>query len=137
MKRIVVYVLALIIPLGIAYHYFHFYHDHNSFSIQCVFHLATGFWCPGCGGQRAFAFLLHGEVLKSLRYNLLLPFFIPFVLYVYYLIIEGIILGNKKALNAFHITPKTATFFVIFLIVYFILRNIPISPFIYLAPPAN
>lgn len=40
----------------------------------CLFHLVTGYYCPGCGGTRAFRALLAGDLLQSLSYH-------PFVLY--------------------------------------------------------
>jgi len=41
---------------------------------SCVFHHFTGFYCPGCGGTRAFLALIHGQILLSLWYH-------PIVLY--------------------------------------------------------
>ena len=41
---------------------------------DCIFHLLTGFYCPGCGGSRAVKFLLRGNLLTSLLFH-------PFVLY--------------------------------------------------------
>ncbi len=35
----------------------------------CPFRLATGLLCPACGTGRALHALLHGEVVKALRYN--------------------------------------------------------------------
>lgn len=46
----------------------------------CLFHLLTGFYCPGCGGTRAVRLMLQGHWLLSLQYH-------PFVLYV--LLIAG------------------------------------------------
>ncbi len=40
----------------------------------CVFHEMTGFYCPGCGGTRAFRAMLSGDFRKSLWYH-------PFILY--------------------------------------------------------
>ena len=40
----------------------------------CLFHLATGYYCPGCGGTRAITSLLHGQILNSFLYH-------PVVLY--------------------------------------------------------
>jgi hypothetical protein len=40
----------------------------------CAFHVATGYYCPGCGGSRAVVLLLRGRLLRSLYYH-------PFVLY--------------------------------------------------------
>lgn len=35
----------------------------------CALHQATGYYCPGCGGTRAFVALCHGKVLTSLYYH--------------------------------------------------------------------
>lgn len=40
----------------------------------CLFHLMTGWYCPGCGGTRALAELLKLHIVKSFLYN-------PMVLY--------------------------------------------------------
>lgn len=42
--------------------------------IPCLFHLATGLYCPGCGGTRATIFLLHGHIGTSIRYHPLVPY---------------------------------------------------------------
>lgn len=42
--------------------------------MSCLFHKMTGLYCPGCGGTRAFLFLIHGHPLLSLWYH-------PFVIY--------------------------------------------------------
>lgn len=46
----------------------------------CVFHLLTGYYCPGCGGTRAVSALLDGHPLWSFLYH-------PIVLY-------GVIVGG-------------------------------------------
>ncbi len=35
----------------------------------CLFHYLTGYYCPGCGGTRATAALLHGNLLASMRFH--------------------------------------------------------------------
>lgn len=37
--------------------------------IPCLFHLLTGFYCPGCGGTRAVKYLFHGQIGKSIQYH--------------------------------------------------------------------
>ena len=39
----------------------------------CLFHLATGYYCPGCGGTRAITSLLHGQILNSFLYHPVVP----------------------------------------------------------------
>ena len=40
----------------------------------CLFHRVTGFYCPGCGGTRAVAALIHGRFLQALWYHPLVPY---------------------------------------------------------------
>ena len=42
--------------------------------MPCLFYRVTGFYCPGCGGTRAFWELCHGHLLKSLWYHPLVPY---------------------------------------------------------------
>lgn len=37
----------------------------------CFFYSKTGLYCPACGGTRAFLFLIHGQIFRSLSYHLL------------------------------------------------------------------
>jgi hypothetical protein len=43
----------------------------------CPFHRLTGWYCPGCGGQRALHELLHGHFTAALRLN-------PFAVLVFF-----------------------------------------------------
>lgn len=45
------------------------------FHMPCIFHLLTGWYCPGCGGTRAVKYLLQGKLLLSFQYH-------PLVLYM-------------------------------------------------------
>lgn len=45
-----------------------------AFHMPCLFHLLTGWYCPGCGGTRAVKYLLQGKLLLSFQYH-------PLVLY--------------------------------------------------------
>ena len=50
----------------------------------CPFHRLTGWYCPGCGGQRALHELLRGHVLAALRFNpLAVLVFLPLAAYAY------------------------------------------------------
>lgn len=44
------------------------------FSIPCLFHAFTGYYCPGCGGTRAAACLLRGKVAASFLYHPVVPY---------------------------------------------------------------
>lgn len=46
----------------------------NRQGFPCLFRSLTGLYCPGCGGTRAFWYLLHGQIGKSLYYHPLVPY---------------------------------------------------------------
>lgn len=52
-------------------------------SLPCFYKKLTGIDCPGCGAQRAFIELLHGNFHKSL---ILYPALIPVLLMVVFLV---------------------------------------------------
>ena len=60
----------------IAFYYFINPAD-NIFLPSCTFKKITGFYCPGCGGQRAFHQLLHGHFNDAFHSNLLIYILIP------------------------------------------------------------
>lgn len=43
-------------------------------SKPCMFHLLTGYYCPGCGGTRAVYALTQGRLLLSAFYHPLVPY---------------------------------------------------------------
>lgn len=47
---------------------------------SCLIYSTTGYRCPGCGLQRAFHALLHGEVGEAFSYNYLLVVILPLAL---------------------------------------------------------
>lgn len=51
--------------------------DRFPFWPPCVFHQLTGLQCPGCGGTRAVAALLHGHLREALHFNALLIVLLP------------------------------------------------------------
>jgi len=58
----------------------HFYPpgQEGSFWPKCFFHELTGLLCPGCGSTRALYAYTHGDILRGMHCNLLLPFMIAF-----------------------------------------------------------
>jgi hypothetical protein len=65
--------LALLLPVVAAKYMLHL--PILSAAAPCLFHTATGYYCPGCGGTRAVYALLDGHPLRSFRYH-------PVVMYV-------------------------------------------------------
>ena len=42
--------------------------------VPCLFHVLTGYYCPGCGGTRAVKMLLHGRLFWSIYYHPAVPY---------------------------------------------------------------
>jgi len=89
----------------------------------CPFHRLTGWYCPGCGGQRALHELLHGHFAAALRLN---PFavlvFLPLAVYacaVYALRVLGVV-----RLPAFPVKMGTVAVLLAATILFGIARNV-------------
>ena len=95
----------------------------------CPFKKLTGFYCPGCGGQRAFHQILHGNFDKAFHSNPLIYLFLPFFLLIFSDKIFNTTFSKKLLLN-----NKETWIFLGFLICFTILRNLPMYPFNQLIP---
>lgn len=135
MKRFLVYFSATILLLIPCYIYYRYNPDNPNWLAKCSFHEYTSYNCPGCGGQRAIHYLLHGEILQALHHNLIFTLGLPFLLYLYFLVVDVYILKDKKLLRSFMYSPKFGFSVVAVIILFLVLRNIPFFPFTYLAPP--
>ena len=97
---------------------------------KCIFYQLTGFYCPGCGGQRSLHSLLHGNILTAMSYNLLFVLLLPFI--IYFIIV--FLLGKKYKSSSFIYNSRFSLAIAIVVISFWILRNIPVLPFSWLAP---
>ena len=98
----------------------------------CPFHTLTGFHCPGCGTLRAIHCLLHGELFAALRLNPLMLLSLPFLAWM---LLEKSGRDGRLSWKALPSFPDKITRAIpCIIIIYFILRNIPILPFTFLAP---
>jgi len=101
--------------------------------LKCPFYTITGFYCPGCGSQRAIAALLHGETGKAIHYNVLLVASLPFLLYSGVVAVVNTL--RKKPVTQYFFYSKTFAFITLGVILAFwILRNINFYPLNLLAP---
>lgn len=134
--RYIIFIGALLLPFIVMYFYFAYFDAENGVGVrQCTIYHLTGMQCPGCGGQRSLHYLLHGDILTALRYNVLFVIGFPFLLYLYYVILQMYVLRNEKYRNRSIVSTRFVYIFLIVLLVFSILRNIPAEPFIYLSPP--
>jgi hypothetical protein len=98
----------------------------------CYFYAFTGFHCPGCGITRATHELLNGHFTNALFLN-------PFVFFAVILIGYGVLYYVLPRLSLYRLPrlqlSKTTVFtFSIILILFGVLRNLPIYPFNLFAP---
>ncbi len=88
----------------------------------CAFLTITHMYCPGCGGSRALLAILKLNVLKSLLYNPAVV--VGAVLLIYYEAGAIITLIRNDGRYHFYTKPWPVYVYIVFVIVYFIIRNI-------------
>ncbi len=141
-----------ILVCGFALLYFFVDARYSGFFPRCPFFALTGLYCPGCGSQRAVSAILHGDVIKAVRYNVMLAVSLPLVLYsasvslrttIYWIIRD---FGEKRAMiwlnflrrepipQKIFYSPVFVKVFLVAVVLFWILRNIPFYPFTVLAP---
>lgn len=99
----------------------------------CWFHVLTGLHCPGCGSGRALTALLRGELAAALSYNFLFVMALPFL--AYYLVKVYIrVVFHRDPLPFFSFSRGAGWTVTGVILAFWILRNIPAVPFLWLAP---
>ena len=94
----------------------------------CVIHRFTGLYCPGCGLTRAVHFALNGHLYAALRMNPLMFVLLPALCVVLALA------RRKRGKPSLYIPTWLVWSIVGALLLFTVLRNIPIEPFLWLAP---
>jgi Protein of unknown function (DUF2752) len=100
-------------------------------SPTCLVKLTTGFDCPGCGGTRAFYYLLHGNLPAAARSHIMAVFAAPFLVYMYLSWSTGLVWKSKR-LPMLRLSPLAISLFLIAWGVFSVLRNLPWAPFTWL-----
>ncbi|MFG3339021.1 DUF2752 domain-containing protein [Glycomyces sp. NPDC048151] len=102
----------------------------NTGPSTCLFKMATGFDCPGCGGTRAFYYLLTMNLSEAARHHVMAVFAAPFIVWMYLAwALPRLVTRRTWRLPTFHLTPGALTGFLIVWGVFFIARNLPWEPF--------
>jgi hypothetical protein len=104
-----------------------------SFFPHCPFHSITGLLCPGCGSQRAFSAILHGQLLQAANYNLLFVLATPLILYSALVAVLNTFRTKQLTQSLFY-SPLFTKVLLGVVLVFWIVRNIPVYPFKLLAP---
>jgi hypothetical protein len=131
MKRILNIGLLILIS-GLAVLFFVLNPDQHRIFPRCIFNSVTGYYCPGCGSQRAIHDLLHLNFYGVVNHNFL---FIPAFLLILYHYIAPVFnrFFGWKLPNIFYYRNTPWIIFGVVLL-FWILRNIPVYPFSVLAP---
>ena len=129
-RRLLWAFIALAVLLAGGYILYRFDPVQSGIYPKCVFRELTGLYCPGCGAARAFHALIHGDFLAALDYNPLLVIALPVLIVMIVLEIVGAFRDRRYGL--FHMWQAVAL--VALIVIYTVLRNLPIEPFTYLAP---
>ena len=93
----------------------------------CIIKLTTGFDCPGCGGTRAFYYLLHGNIPQAVRYHAVAVFAAPFLLWFYLGYAVKKIWGKQIPMP--RLSSGAVSAFIAVWAVFMVVRNIPVAPF--------
>ena len=119
-------VLMIVIMAGI-YMYSKFNPEDHPFFPKCPVYVLTGYKCPGCGSQRAFYHLFHGNIVTAFKYNPLILIVAPYILTGIYLeYIAGKTNRWKVNLYNFLFGKKSLLVIALIIILFTILRNSPL-----------
>ena len=123
----------LLILAGVGLLFFYFLNpDKSELFPKCPLYVWTGLYCPGCGSQRAIHSFLHFRFLEVLHYNLLM--YPAGSLIVYHIARPFIMKKSGVVLPDILYHPRTPWIILIIVVLFWILRNIPVVPFTWLAP---
>ncbi len=89
----------------------------------CPFKTFTGYDCPGCGMTRGVYALMQGNVIKMLNHNLLLLLLLPTVGYGF--LRWSLASFGSDRLPKISVTPKVSYGVVLFIVAFWIVRNLP------------
>ncbi len=84
--------------------------DYEEKMLSCVYKKYLGIECPGCGMQRAFALLMKGEVVESLK---MFPALIPIIFMLLFLVLHLLFKFNKGHLILLYLFILNATIIVV------------------------
>ena len=105
----------------------------DSFYPKCTLYQATGIHCPGCGAGRAAHAALNGRLAQAFAYNPVAVVLLP-VVGVVILLQLGRWLTGRKPPRAFVLDGRWIMLLAVVLILFMVLRNVPVYPFTLLAP---
>lgn len=103
--------------------------DANAFtSPTCLVKLTTGLDCPGCGGTRAFWYLLHGNIPAAARSHAVAVFAVPYLVYMYVAWSFNLV-SKRRKLPQLRLSPLAISVYLAVWGVFSVLRDLPWAPF--------
>lgn len=100
----------------------------------CPLHYLTGWYCPGCGSLRAMHQLLQGNVRAAWALNPLTMVLLPFI--GYGLMSQALLVLRGRRLPGIFLSANIIRALCGVIVLFGILRNLPVHPFNLLAPGA-
>jgi len=98
----------------------------------CPLLALTGFACPGCGLTRGFHALFQGDIVTAIDFNALIPVWV--VIFGYVFVSMVLLAARGRGLSMWPIKPTFLGTFIIVLVGFGVLRNLPVYPFTILFP---
>lgn len=107
----------------------------DSFYPKCFLHSTTGLHCPGCGLTRSLHSALNGRFEQMLAYNIFSVLLLPLIAMGFFRVMRSFVFNNSKKPNLVsRVASRFAPALLVLMILFFILRNIPVYPLTLLAP---
>ncbi|MDM7922215.1 MAG: DUF2752 domain-containing protein [Pyrinomonadaceae bacterium] len=98
----------------------------------CPLYKMTGFACPGCGLTRGFHALFHGDIVTALDFNALIPLFVFIFGFFYVSLLLFAVRGRR--IPQWPLSLFSVYGFIVLLLGFGVLRNLPYQPFNVLFP---
>ena len=97
----------------------------------CPFLAFTGLQCPGCGTLRGLHQLFNGQFLAALELNIVMVSALPFIAYSFLSMLAPDVTGRR--LPTVFVRPAWIWLLLGGIILFWVLRNVPVYPFSWLA----
>lgn len=100
----------------------------------CFIHEKFGVYCPGCGNTRALHALTHGRIIETFDYNLLFPFAAVILAWFFCVGFSTLLFRKRVMWIPSRIPTAGAISIGVVVVLFTVLRNIPVWPLSILAP---
>ncbi len=98
----------------------------------CPLYATTGYACPGCGLTRGFHALFHGDFVRALDFNALIPLFV--LIFGFFYLSMFLVAVRGRAFPTWSLSLPAIWGLLVLLLVFGIVRNLPYYPFSVLFP---